>query len=598
MWSRASIADELAQSLWESIGQTGRAPRHVCKAGDDLATLYEEANGTSLPDIARRIHRVAPDLAPEVVGEWLAQAAVGDAADHAADVMAQAGIGAPTFAIVGERRRGELEVSWEGSPERRNPPRAAGNYMMLLEDDPALQDGTGRWMKKLFDIPLLVVDNVDAAIANLQHHEVSLVVSDVDVVGDKSGIDLFHYVQQHYPALVDRYIFFTGNSAAEREHYRYLPKGGATSKDLKAAIMAPRPGGGRTRATVAPKVASAQPVGAPSVTDVVNVVRDVAPSIQPKDGPGGKPKTRIGDRKIFISALWRAAFKDPRVADMSYDDFKHALLDAHRQRLLTLARADLVAAMDDGAVAASELDADGAQFHFVIDPKFGGIAVPPAPAARTSGPIDPVVLLAAVRAALPNVPTEGRYGNDNVFVSALWEAVAPQFPGLTLPAFKKWLVAANRAQQIVMARADMVDDMPAKLVDASEIDDLGAHFHFVLDRKAQVGRPSVHQIVHAVLAAIPQVRPSEDSEGRWMGRVGEDKVFIYPIWKIVSRQYPDLSRSDFDRALVDANQRELISLARLDSRGDANPQESMESEITSLGAAFHFVMDPHYRRQR
>ncbi len=47
--------------------------------------------------------------------------------------------------------------------------------------------------------------------------------------------------------------------------------------------------------------------------------------------------------------------------------FMSLLLQAHRQRMLTLARADLVAAMDDDEVRDSTLQADGATFNFVVD---------------------------------------------------------------------------------------------------------------------------------------------------------------------------------------------------------------------------------------
>ncbi|HEY0482021.1 MAG TPA: hypothetical protein VGD37_31095, partial [Kofleriaceae bacterium] len=104
-------------------------------------------------------------------------------------------------------------------------------------------------------------------------------------------------------------------------------------------------------------------------------------------------------------------------------------------------------------------------------------AAPDADAAET--------LLTAVREAIPMVGSDGRYGKENVFVSALWQQVAcdARLSELSLDRFKSWLVTANRNQQLALARADMVDDMDARLVEASEIEDLGATFHFVLDRR-------------------------------------------------------------------------------------------------------------------
>jgi hypothetical protein len=104
-------------------------------------------------------------------------------------------------------------------------------------------------------------------------------------------------------------------------------------------------------------------------------------------------------------------------------------------------------------------------------------------------------LLVAVREAIPMVGSDGRYGKENVFVSALWRQVArdQRLTDLSLDRFKRWLVTANRNQLLALARADLVDDMDARLVEDSEIEDLGATFHFVLDRRDP---PSVPGQVH------------------------------------------------------------------------------------------------------
>jgi hypothetical protein len=94
-------------------------------------------------------------------------------------------------------------------------------------------------------------------------------------------------------------------------------------------------------------------------------------------------------------------------------------------------------------------------------------------------------LLTAVREAIPMIGSNGRYGKDNVFVSALWQHLARdrRLPDLSLDRFKRWLVAANRDQLLDLARADLVDAMDSRLVEESEIEDLGATFHFVVDRR-------------------------------------------------------------------------------------------------------------------
>jgi hypothetical protein len=74
----------------------------------------------------------------------------------------------------------------------------------------------------------------------------------------------------------------------------------------------------------------------------------------------------FGDRKVFVSAVWDQLRKDPQWVELGLAGFKAQLLAAHRAGELSLARADLVAAMDPALVAASEIIADGASFHFLV----------------------------------------------------------------------------------------------------------------------------------------------------------------------------------------------------------------------------------------
>ena len=71
---------------------------------------------------------------------------------------------------------------------------------------------------------------------------------------------------------------------------------------------------------------------------------------------------RFGHRKVWLSAVHRAM-----LLDLSVPAFRAQLLAAHRRGAVELARADLVAAMNPRLVAASELVADGATWHFVVD---------------------------------------------------------------------------------------------------------------------------------------------------------------------------------------------------------------------------------------
>jgi hypothetical protein len=105
----------------------------------------------------------------------------------------------------------------------------------------------------------------------------------------------------------------------------------------------------------APDLAIGEPAGGPSFADAA---LDAAATTA-RDG-------WFGDRKVFVSALWDELRKRPAWAALALDDFKARLLVAHRAGALTLARADLVAAMDPALVSASEIAADGASFHFVV----------------------------------------------------------------------------------------------------------------------------------------------------------------------------------------------------------------------------------------
>ncbi|HEX8434019.1 hypothetical protein [Archangium sp.] len=71
----------------------------------------------------------------------------------------------------------------------------------------------------------------------------------------------------------------------------------------------------------------------------------------------------FGEDKVFISHVWRILQKQARGLDER--TFKDRLVEANRERLLSLSRADLVEAMDPRDVAASETRYLGASFHFI-----------------------------------------------------------------------------------------------------------------------------------------------------------------------------------------------------------------------------------------
>ena len=104
------------------------------------------------------------------------------------------------------------------------------------------------------------------------------------------------------------------------------------------------------------------PADAREVSDDLQSFADAVRSAAAAAAPDGW----FGDRKVFVSAVWDQLRTHAPWTALALDDFKARLLAAHRAGALTLARADLVAAMDPERVAASEIAADGASFHFVV----------------------------------------------------------------------------------------------------------------------------------------------------------------------------------------------------------------------------------------
>ncbi len=78
------------------------------------------------------------------------------------------------------------------------------------------------------------------------------------------------------------------------------------------------------------------------------------------------PTGWFGNNKVFISHLWRHLHGEPAFAKLDLPAFKQRLVEANREGLLTLSRADLVQLMDLTDVAESETTYENAVFHFVL----------------------------------------------------------------------------------------------------------------------------------------------------------------------------------------------------------------------------------------
>ena len=76
------------------------------------------------------------------------------------------------------------------------------------------------------------------------------------------------------------------------------------------------------------------------------------------------PDGRFGENKVFISHIWRQ-MNHPAGEPLDLSRFKQRLLEANRDGLLQLSRADLVEAMDPVDVRESSTVYDNATFHFV-----------------------------------------------------------------------------------------------------------------------------------------------------------------------------------------------------------------------------------------
>jgi CheY-like chemotaxis protein len=352
---------------WDEVAPDSAATRQVSgQAADALMELLVAANQAPLTTLLSFSGSEASD-----VGDQLARVCLG-VLDVEDSVFLRTAIILPPFRV-------ELDddgdtLTWDGEIDdgmMGNP--GTGTMVLLIEDDPALQRSTTRMIRKIYpDARVIVADNADAAIADLQVHDIEVVVSDYDLIGNKTGGDVFTWVQANQPHLVDHYVFFTGNDAPQAMHYRFVQKPADVS-ELKRGLTAPAPTA-RTRTAPRPPVLVAAPpsTGPLDITAFAQAVKAALPKIAMEPGRDDpkRPRGRYHS-KVFISAIQRKLGEDPRYRGVSKEAFHRMLLDANRQGLLELARADLVGAMDRQEVADSEIEDRGATYHFVRDPDWG-----------------------------------------------------------------------------------------------------------------------------------------------------------------------------------------------------------------------------------
>jgi GNAT superfamily N-acetyltransferase len=196
------------------------------------------------------------------------------------------------------------------------------------------------------------------------------------------------------------------------------------------------------------------------------------------------------------------------------------------------------------------------------------------------------------------MPSKARYGRDDVFIYPLWRKVGKKIK-MSLDEFKRWLVEQNRLQNLALVRADLVEEMDPDLVERSEIEDLGAHFHFVIDpRSRRQGIPTSPpqprpQPTRTLLDDVAEVREAIHSI-RGAGRFGDRKVFISEVWKKI-RGKMGMSLDEFKRWLVHRNRSQDLSLARADLVSAMDPALVEASETYAVPGerfpVYHFVID-------
>ena len=101
--------------------------------------------------------------------------------------------------------------------------------VLIIEDAPLLQRLYVRLLGTMFD-PLNVqtTNNADDAIdlleLSLEETPFDLVISDFNLVGPKTGGDVFSWVKSHAPSLLSRFLFVSGNPDVKELHVHYLAK--------------------------------------------------------------------------------------------------------------------------------------------------------------------------------------------------------------------------------------------------------------------------------------------------------------------------------------------------------------------------------------
>jgi len=84
-----------------------------------------------------------------------------------------------------------------------------GRTILLVEDEGDVRHLQTRMLSRL-EGTVLVAESVEVARALLREHRVDAIVSDVKMPGE-TGIDLYEWIRKEHPALLDHFLFVTGD---------------------------------------------------------------------------------------------------------------------------------------------------------------------------------------------------------------------------------------------------------------------------------------------------------------------------------------------------------------------------------------------------
>lgn len=114
---------------------------------------------------------------------------------------------------------------------RRKPRR-----LLILEDDLLLGKALQRSLEREFSGGAAVAGSVREARSLLEMVDFYAVLSDVEVIGPETGIDLYREVQRKWPELASRWVFCSGHHGDFPEGVQVLRKPVSPSEVRRALL--------------------------------------------------------------------------------------------------------------------------------------------------------------------------------------------------------------------------------------------------------------------------------------------------------------------------------------------------------------------------